>query len=83
VVLFQESLPRIISGEYELVPQASLLSERKTSIHYRKDINDLKKIDLSWTKEKIERHIRATYMPGFEHPFAIANKKKIYFDKET
>lgn len=83
VVLFQESLPRIISGEYELVPQASLLSERKTSIHYRKDIDDLKNIDLTWTKEKIERHIRATYMPGFEHPFAIVNKKKIYFDKET
>ena len=82
VVLFQESLPQIISGDYELIPQASLLSERKTSIHYRKEINDQKKIDLSWSKNKIERHIRATYMPGVESPYTIVNNRKIYFGRE-
>ena len=82
VSLFQESLPRIISGEYELVSQSSFFSERKTSLHYRKEINDLKKIDLSWSKNKIERHIRATYMPGFESPYTIVNNRKIYFGRE-
>ena len=81
--LFQESLPQIISGDFELIPQTSLLPERKTSIHYRKEINDLKNIDLSWSKEKIERHIRATYMPGFEPPYTIINSTKIYFGREN
>tara|TARA_B100000749_G_scaffold85325_2_gene64955 strand:- start:2159 stop:2890 length:732 start_codon:yes stop_codon:yes gene_type:complete len=81
--LFQESLPQIISGDFELIPQASLLPKRKTSIHYRNEINDLKNIDLSWSKEKIERHIRATYMPGFEPPYTIINNRKIYFGREN
>ena len=81
--LFQESLPQIISGDFELIPQTSLLPERKTSIHYRKEINNLKNIDLSWSKEKIERHIRATYMPGFEPPYTIINSTKIYFGREN
>ena len=79
IELFQESFPLIITGDYELVPQSSLFLERQTSHHYRHEINDLKKIDLSWSKDKIQRHIRATYMPGFEPPYTIVNSQKIYF----
>ena len=81
--LFQESLPQIISGDFELIPQASLLPKRRTSIHYRNEINDLKNIDLSWSKEKIERHIRATSMPGYEPPYTIIDNQKIYFGREN
>lgn len=77
--LFKESLAAIITGQYERTPQASLLSTRSTSIHYRSEIAALKEIDLSWDAPKIERHIRAVSMPGFEPPFAIIGQQKIYF----
>ena len=82
VELFHESLPDIISGKYKLKPQKSFLNNRKTSLHFRKEIEKLKKIDLSWNKEKIEKHIRATFMPGFEPPYTIINNKKVYFGKD-
>ena len=33
--------------------------------------------------QKIERYIRATYMPGFEPPYTIINNTKIYFGREN
>jgi hypothetical protein len=45
-------------------------------------IEDLKKIDLSWNRNKIEKHIKATLMKGFEPPYFKLNGKKIYFLKE-
>lgn len=80
--LFIETIADILKGNYTLTPQQNLVAERGTSIHYRKEIDDLKKIDLSWDEEKIARHIRATYMPGFEPPYAMLGKEKIYFRKE-
>lgn len=82
VELFKESLPHLVSGNYELKPQKSFLDKRTTSLHFRKEIEEIKKIDLSWSKDRIERHIRATYMPGFEPPYAIINNQKVYFGKE-
>ncbi len=79
--LFIKSLPNIINLNFNLIPQESLYSERGSSLHYRNEINDLKKIDLSWDKEKIEKHIRATTMKGFEPPFVEIQGKKFFFKK--
>jgi methionyl-tRNA formyltransferase len=85
VKLFKETLPSLINGKYSVTPQKEFLKFRSTSLHYRKEINDLKQIDLSWEKEKIERHIRATYMPGFSPPFFYIGDKriKIEIDENT
>jgi methionyl-tRNA formyltransferase len=79
--LFIETIQNIISGNYTLTSQEKLLSDRGTSLHFRNQINELKVIDLNWEQEKIERHIRATYMPGFELPYTIVGNEKIYFNK--
>lgn len=81
IKLFKQTLSHIINGLYNPVPQQSLESKYGTCLHYRNEIADLKHIDLGWKKEKIERHIRATYMPGFEPPYTIINGEKIYFTR--
>ena len=80
VNLFQKSLPKLISGNYQLRPQESFI-DRKSSFHYRNEIDELKKIDLAWNEEKIMRYIRATYMPGFEPPYTFINEQKYFFKK--
>jgi len=77
--LFKESLASIINCAYNPIPQQSLETQYGTSLHYRKDIMALKQISLDWDSQKIQKHIRATYMPGFEPPYCILNGKKIYF----
>jgi methionyl-tRNA formyltransferase len=79
VKLFQQTLAHVISGNYNPVPQAMLEARFGTSTHYRKEIDTIKQISLDWPKEKIERHIRATSMPGFEPPFFFLDGKKMYF----
>lgn len=80
--LFIETISEILNGNYTLTPQQQLVGERGTSLHYRSDINKLKEIDLNWSRDAIARHIRATYMPGFEPPYAMIGTQKIYFKKE-
>ena len=82
VSLFKETLANIIRGNYTPTPQAELEDIYGTSLHYKHEINDLKCIDPNWDKEKIERHIRATSMPGFEPPSYMENGKKMYFSQE-
>ena len=77
--LFRDTLSDVVNNNYNPIPQASLEEKYGTSLHYKKDIHKLKEIDLGWDKEKIERHIRATSMPGFEPPFCIINGEKLYF----
>jgi len=77
IELFKETLPKLITGDFNPIPQSDYLSFRKTAIHFRKEINDIKQIDLDWPKEKIEKHIRATYMPGFKPPYFIINNRKV------
>ncbi len=79
--LLTENLLLLIQGNYSTIPQSHLEQARGTQLHYRKEINDIKKIDLNWDAEKIARHIRATYMPNFEPPYCIINQEKIYFTK--
>ncbi|MEZ5016667.1 MAG: formyltransferase family protein [Flavipsychrobacter sp.] len=82
IQLFKDSLSSIINGNYAPIEQSTKEVEYGTALHYRNEITKLKEIDLNWDKEKIERHIRATSMPGFEPPYTIINGKKVYFSNE-
>ena len=82
IKLFKNSIEKIIYGNYVGIPQEYFLKKRSSEIHYRKEINELKIIDLDWDEEKIKRHIRATYMPGFELPYTLINDQKIYFNRK-
>lgn len=79
LILFKDSIPRILSGDFEKTPQSEYEGLRSVSTHYRKDIELLKKIDLSWNREKIERHIRATFMPGFPPPYCEIEGQRFFF----
>ena len=79
VRLFKQTFQHIVEGKYTTITQQSLIHKYGSSLHFRNEIAELKQINLSWDKEKIERHIRATCMPGFEPPYALIDGKKIYF----
>ena len=79
--LFRQTLSHIISEKYTPVAQELLINKYGTSLHYRDEMNQIKNINLDWSKEKIERYIRATSMPGFEPPYCYVNGEKIYFTK--
>lgn len=79
--LFKESIPKILQNDFKFLPQAKF-KNRKKSFHLRKEIENIKLIDLSKSKKEIERQIRATYMPGFEPPYFIIDCKKFYIVKE-
>lgn len=79
LALFQENIANILSNQFSMMPQKDFENERGTSIHFRSEIADIKRIDLSWDKTKIEQHIRATYMPGFEPPYTMIGNEKVYF----
>lgn len=81
LLLFKQTLGHVVNGEYKPVPQQLLEPKYGTSLHLRKEINDLKAIDLAWEKEKIERYIRATSMPGFEPPHCLVGGSKILLAK--
>lgn len=76
--LFKKSLPKIIKMKFVSIPQKKLSKVRGTSIHYRKEIDSLKKISLSWNKNKIEKYIRALSMDGFTPPYIEIKGKKIF-----
>lgn len=77
--LFVDNIDKIIAGIYSPVPQSELIPSMGTQLFYRKDIEFLKKIELT---EDIKRRVRATSMPGFEPPFAYDGEKKIYLITE-
>lgn len=80
IALFKNTLPRLLSGAYLPIAQSELLEDRGTHLYFRKDIEKLKIIDLSAEKSIIAKQIRATYMPGFELPYALVDGKKVYID---
>ena len=82
VNLFSQTLSHIVNGNYNPVPQVLLEPKFGTSLHYKKEITTLKIIDLAWGKEKTERYIRATCMPGFEPPYCIIDGEKIHFTRQ-
>lgn len=77
--LFCSTLAHLLSGNYKPLAQEQLIASKGTSLHYAHEIVDIKRIDLSWDAAKIERHIRATTMPGFEPPYCAIDNRKIYF----
>lgn len=72
-VLFIESLPLIALGDYNEIDTTG----RSSSIHYRKEIQDLKRLSLAMPQAEIEKSIRATAMPGFEPPYFLVGGKKV------
>lgn len=83
VLLFEENIGNILSGDYPLIDQANLIDERGLNTYYRKDVAQLKEIDLNDSAEVITRKVRATAMPGFEPPFTIVDGKKYYIIPEN
>lgn len=79
IQLFEDKIADVLNDRYTLTPQETLVPVRGTKTIYRKDIDKLKEIDLTWDKDRIERHIRAVSMPGFEPPFFRMKDKKVYF----
>ena len=79
--LFKQTLAHIVDGKYTPVAQELLVNKYGTSLHYRKEMGKLKTISLKWDKEQIERHIRATSMPGFEPPYCFIDGEKVFFTK--
>lgn len=75
--LFEESIAAILFGRFTPIAQQHLIAERGTQIHYRNEIKTIKQIELAWPEEKINRHIRATWFPPFEPPYAVVNGQKI------
>lgn len=76
--LFKNSLKNIINLNINPIAQEELKIERGCGLYFKNQIQTLKKIDLSWDKNKIERYIRATSMHGFDPPFIEIDDKKIY-----
>lgn len=77
VDLFRDKIKNIIDGNFNRIPQETLIKERGTSFHLRKEIDDIKKIPLEWPAEKIYRYFRATYFPPFAPPVGIEGDKEI------
>jgi len=82
VRLFSQTLKHIVSGNYQLLSQKLLEAKYGTSLHFRSEAAKLKEIDPTWDKEKIDRHVRAMSMPGFEPPYAVINGTKVYFTRQ-
>lgn len=82
IELFKKSLKTLVSATYRKTPQATLIKKRGSAYHFRYEIDTLNKIDLNWKREKIERRLRATMMPGFTGPYIEVSGKKIYFQFE-
>lgn len=82
LALFRETIAQIVTGKCSGTPQQKLIEKYGTSLHYRNEMANIKVIDLEWDKEKIERHIRATSMPGFEPPYCLVEGQKIYFQSK-
>ncbi len=73
--LFREALPALLSSQ--VLSGIDVASSGPQYFYRRSDIEKLKRIDLSWDQEKIERHIRATTMPGFPPPYVMLGDRKI------
>lgn len=75
--LFKSKIGTILLGNCTPIPQEQFFNKRSSSIHYRKEIVGVKKIDLNWDEDKIWKHVRGTSMPGFDPPYAEINGVKL------
>lgn len=81
IVLFAREIGSIIRGDYTTVSQEELRRHRPSSFHLRREIEELKRIDLAWPEDRIERHVRATLFEGFEPPYTIVGGRKVYLTR--
>lgn len=79
LAMFAAALPHLLSGNYTRLAQSSRATSHPSSYHYRHEMDEIKKIDLNWSAERIERHLRATYFPPFAPPYAMVGKQKVFF----
>lgn len=83
VALFKETLPAIISGNFQPLPQQALEAERGTALHFKNEMAALKEVPENAGAETVLKTLRATYMPGFEPPFLrTPDGEKIYLVRE-
>ena len=75
-ILFENDIGNVFSGDYKKRTQDSLVSLRGTSIHYRKEIDEIKQFERNWGEEKILRYFRATYFPPFSPPYFLDDGEK-------
>lgn len=78
VALFKDTLPGLLAGMLTATPQGDLVARYGTALYMRTSIDAAKTLDFSWPVEKLERHLRATYMPGFEPPYAWVAGRKVH-----
>lgn len=78
VSLFKNNIQKIFDGDYSLKPQKDYDGVRKQNFYFRKDIKDLKQIDINDSEDVVDRIIRATSMPGYEPPYTYVKGKKVY-----
>ena len=81
--LFRYTLGHIVTGNFQPVPQANLVARYGSSFHSRKEMESAKVIDIGWGQERIERTLRATYMPGFEPPYCLVDGGKVFFSRKA
>lgn len=77
IALFKHALSDLIKDKYTKTKQEDLINKRGTQLIFRKDIEQLKIIDLNWPEDRIDRTIKATYFPPFDPPYTILNGQKI------
>lgn len=77
--LFKQTLSHVVTGNYKPVSQDQLIPSKGSSLHFRHEMADIKRIDLDWDADRIGRHIRAASMPGFEPPYCDVDGAKVYF----
>ncbi len=83
IALFKETLPALISGNFQLTSQRTLEATRGTSLHFKAEMQALKEIPETADAKTILHTLRATYMPGFEPPFfRTPEGEKIYLVRE-
>ena len=78
VILFRETLGPLLRGELQPREQATDEPGVVTHFYRKKDIESEKRLDPSWSPEKIDRYVRAMDMPGYEPPFFEIDGRKIY-----
>lgn len=76
--LFSDAIPKMLREEFQPLSQTDRIQTHGSTLCYRHQIEHLKQVDLAWGKDRIERTIRATSMPGFDSPYAWVGGKKIY-----
>ncbi len=76
IQLFEDSIAKIIQGNYQRQPQSKYKGIRASGFHLRNEMDSIKQIDSTWPEEKIDRYIRATYFPPFAPPFTVIKGQK-------